>query len=105
MSESVKFEFSISVDELKSCERLANMPESQRGESSTLAHIDFAHFRNVVYRLRQAFAGVPNGPAVTPTSVTEAGAVLPEPPAREPLPKLDCVGGEGGKITFSQIQK
>lgn len=103
MSESVKFQFWISINELKSCERLSN-GSVPAGEDSALLRDDMAHFRNVVYRLRQAFAGVPEGPAPS-IGVTEAGAVLPEPPAREPVPKLDCVGGESGKISFPQIQK
>lgn len=73
MSESAKFEFSISIDELKSCERLSLWIVIPSGEGSALLKDDAAHFRQVVYRLRQSFAGAHNEPGA-PSAVTDSAA-------------------------------
>ena len=105
MSESVKFQFWISINELKSCERLVMMGELPAQQNGPLYRDDFVHFRNVVYRLRQAFAGVPTEPEPSQPGVTNPVKPNEQASASEPVPKLDCVSVEGCKVSFQQIQK
>lgn len=101
MSESVKFQFWISINELKSCERMVMMGELPASQSGPLYRDDFAHLRNVVYRLRQAFAGVPTEPETSQPGVTNPAKPNEQASASEPVYLL-CEAVLATREAFSQ---